>query len=152
MNPTPPNSLYIWADFVLIHTRIWWASGLRGNSYIYDVKNSGLISTDAQIYEDNNTKSEDIVETESAKNVLFPLMWGCAEGTALPESTKHEDLRQKEHQWSSGYGGDVRSLAATYTPKILLSPQNPGAELSGPVNDTGNIIVDGPASLSDLFR
>jgi hypothetical protein len=74
-------------------------------------------------------------------------MWECAEGTALPEFINNEDLRQKGHQWSSGYGGDVRSLAATYTPKILLSPQNPGAELSGPVNDTGNIIVDGRASL-----
>ena len=61
--------------------------------------------------------------------------------TALSESTTDEDLRQKGHQWSSGYGGDVRSLAATYTPKILLSSRNPGAELSGPVNDTGNIIL-----------
>jgi hypothetical protein len=30
-NRTSPNSLYIWAGFVLIHTRIWWASGLHGN-------------------------------------------------------------------------------------------------------------------------
>jgi hypothetical protein len=31
-NPPPQDSLYIWTNLILIHTRIWWASGLRGNS------------------------------------------------------------------------------------------------------------------------
>ena len=29
MNPTPPTSIYIWADFVLLPTRIWWASSIH---------------------------------------------------------------------------------------------------------------------------
>ena len=43
MNPMPSHFRYIWAG-VLIHTRMWWTSGLLGNSPYLIVSLSGYLS------------------------------------------------------------------------------------------------------------